>query len=112
MRNFQDDEFECCEQVVYCKMDYLFLVLLDALRDAVGEPLVLNSSWRSVMHNDEVDGAKDSQHLYGNAVDIHCDNGALRLKIIREAIALGLSVGVYKNWIHVDNRDVQLIYVG
>ena len=112
MRNFEEDEFIMGDQVVFCKMDYLFLVLLDELRDKVGEPLIINSSWRSKEYNASVDGVEDSQHLYGNAVDIHCTDSVLRAKIVGYALDLGMSVGVYQTWIHVDNRDNQLLYVG
>lgn len=50
----------------------LVLNLLQPLRNKVQRPLVLNSGYRSPALNKAVGGAKDSQHLKGEAADIFC----------------------------------------
>lgn len=44
--------------------------VLDPLRDAFGEPIYVNSGYRSTLINNIVGGAKNSQHLRGEAADI------------------------------------------
>jgi hypothetical protein len=44
-------------------------------------------------------------HLYGRAVDIECPDGATRWKIVKAAMSLGLSVGVMRSALHLDNRE-------
>lgn len=43
---------------------------LQVLRDVLGAPITIISGWRSQQHNDDVGGAKHSQHLTGLAADI------------------------------------------
>ena len=95
---------------VFIQMDMHLLERLDLLREFVNEPLHITSSYRTEDYNSSVGGSKTSYHLKGRAVDLRCNNGALRLKIIENAIDLGLSVGVHKLFVHIDNRDKQIIF--
>lgn len=97
-------------EVVFDKMQPDFLCLLDDLRELVNEPLHINSSFRSKRWNKSVGGSSKSQHLTGNAVDLHCDNSVLRAKIIKFALILGLTCGVSTNFIHIDNREGQIVF--
>jgi len=47
---------------------------LQALRNALGKPLVLTSAYRSLSHNKRVGGAKNSRHMQGDAFDVRMDN--------------------------------------
>jgi hypothetical protein len=47
---------------------------LQALRDALGKPLILTSAYRSPKHNKRVGGAKNSRHMQGDAFDVRMDN--------------------------------------
>lgn len=47
---------------------------LQALRDRLGVPMIINSGYRSQQHNRAVGGAKHSKHLSGVAFDIRMDN--------------------------------------
>ena len=110
MRWFKENEFRMGNENVFDKMNYEFLDVLDDLRECVNEPLYITSSYRSESYNRSIGGSKKSQHLTGNAVDLSCDNGALRCKIVENALALGLSVGVAKTFVHVDNRLRQIVF--
>ena len=73
--------------------------------EASGPKLSVISGYRSPEHNASVGGAKGSQHIHGNAVDI--DTSAMsheeRLDLIRLASANGITgIGVYKNNLHFD----------
>ena len=110
MKYFKESEFVMGKELVFDKMDIDFLKLLDDLRECVSEPLHISSSFRSEEYNKSVGGSSNSQHLIGNAVDLKCNNGVLRLKIVENALALGLTVGVAKNFVHIDNRVSQIVF--
>ena len=76
-----------------------------ALQQAWGAPLQLNSTFRSKTKNAKVGGAKRSQHLHGNAVDISVKGWSNedRKALISLASSMGIGgIGVYTNAIHVD----------
>lgn len=45
--------------------------VLDPLRAMIGHPIIITSGYRSQQVNELVGGSKTSQHLTGNAADIH-----------------------------------------
>jgi len=110
MKYFKESEFVMGKELVFDKMNIDFLELLDNLRECVNEPLHISSSFRSEEYNKSVGGSSKSQHLIGNAVDLKCNNGALRLNIIENALALGLTCGVAKSFVHIDNRLNQIVF--
>ena len=110
MKYFKESEFMMGTQNVFYKMDKDLLKLLDKLRGRVGKPLSINSRYRDKTYNKLKGGSSRSQHLTGNAVDFKCNNGTLRAKIVKEALKLGLTCGVAKTFVHVDNRRSQIVY--
>lgn len=46
--------------------------ILEPLREKVGCPIIVNSAFRSSEVNKAVGGVTTSQHLLGQAADIHC----------------------------------------
>ena len=108
---FDESEFRMGGLIVFDKMDGAFLHKLDVLRGLCGFPFILNSTYRSPEYNRSVGGAPNSTHMRGIASDIHCDDPYKRIKLVKHAIELGLTVGVYKTFVHVDNRDGQLMFV-
>ncbi|SCG39295.1 D-Ala-D-Ala carboxypeptidase family metallohydrolase [Micromonospora inositola] len=83
---------------------------LEALRRSLGDkPLYVNSGFRSIACNNQVGGASDSQHLYGNAADLTSRSSSL-CQLARTARSRGFS-GIYGpgypghgNHVHVDSR--------
>lgn len=76
-----------------------------ALQAAWGRPLRVTSAKRSPEENERVGGAKNSQHLHGNAFDIDVSDLSQgeRLDLIRQARAAGFrGIGVYNNALHFD----------
>jgi len=110
MKYFSETEFVMGDEVVFDMMDADLLERLDALREAVNEPLYITSSYRDEDYNNAVGGSSTSMHLKGRAVDLACNNGTLRGKIVKNALNLGLTVGVAKTFVHVDNRDNQIVF--
>ena len=54
--------------------------VLEPLRQHFGEPVYISSGYRCYYLNNCVNGAKKSQHQYGQAADIYCKQGSKRLK--------------------------------
>lgn len=101
---FTPDEFLMDGQPVFHKMHPLMIYLLVELRKRTGLVMILNSTYRSPEKNKRVGGSSKSRHLGGQAVDFRVTNGEDRAKFIKEALNLGLSVGVMRNAIHIDIR--------
>lgn len=112
MRYFKPEEFKMGVEIVYDKMNPDFLEKLDELRHLCNIPLKVNSSYRSKEYNRRVGGANNSMHLYGRAVDIACINSVTRAIILKNALNMGLTCGVYRTWIHIDDRENQIVYHG
>lgn len=77
----------------------------DKLSELIGERLPINSGYRDPERNKNAKGAKNSQHLHGNALDLDVSHlsQAERLEVIRAASEAGFNgIGVYNNAIHVD----------
>lgn len=91
---------------VFDKMQPEFLALLDECRHIAGVPFKITSSYRTPEKNRAVGGSPTSMHLRGRAVDIACTSGRMRARVMRAALGLGLTVGVMKTALHLDNRSV------
>ena len=62
------------ESVVIENLKALCMEVLQPLRDYLGKPVVISSGYRSEEVNKAVGGVKRSQHLRGEAADIHVEN--------------------------------------
>lgn len=115
-RDFNYKEFRChcgkCKFSSGIGIDEIFVQKLQMIRDWVDTPLKINSALRCKIHNKYVGGSKNSNHLTGIAADIHCISPRLRMLIISEAISLGLTIGVYKRFLHLDMRKNQICFFG
>lgn len=84
---------------------------LQALRDQLGQPIKINSGYRSPAHNKKVSGAKNSQHLYGKAADIVISGmtpeqvKAQIEMLIRAGKMKNGGIGLYKTFVHYDIRE-------
>ena len=70
------------ERVVIENLKALCMEVLQPLRDYLGKPVVISSGYRSEEVNRMVGGVKGSQHLRGEAADIHVENTEHLLKIM------------------------------
>lgn len=103
--NFSPEEMACRGtgrlMIVPSAMDKL-----QALRDKLGKPLIVNSAYRSPEHNRRVGGAKRSKHLEAIAFDVRMDNHDPDT-YIAAALSVGFNgIGTYpkQNFVHVDAR--------
>lgn len=93
--------------IVFNKMSPVLISRLELLRELLGKPILITSSYRSEKYNKDVGGSPRSMHLTGKAVDIDITryDGETRRKLVSIALAIGLTVGVAKSFIHLDVRD-------
>ena len=110
--NFSSHEFRCRCGRIDCDappMDQRFITMLQDCRSIVGVKFKINSGSRCLYHNFQVDGAKNSQHLFGKAADIQVTHGLIKYKIVETAIALGFGgIGIARGFVHLDNRSPEL----
>jgi uncharacterized protein YcbK (DUF882 family) len=112
IRHFKPTEFERPEL-----LRWEMLKALEDLREAVGFPLKISSSYRDPAHNMVVGGALDSAHLpdphdgFYSGIDIQTTGigGVSLFFLLREVMRRFVRVGIYPNHIHIDceNRLTQ-----
>jgi Uncharacterized protein conserved in bacteria len=104
LKYFKDSDFKMDGQDVSDKMNADFLLKLDRCREIANFPFIINSSYRSPEKNRAIGGAPSSMHLQGRAVDVRVANSSQRWRLIQAAMALGMSVGIMENAVHIDDR--------
>jgi len=83
---------------------------LQVLRDFLGEPIRINSAYRSPAHNKAIGGVKNSQHVLGRAADIKVkDIETKDLYLIIDSLILDGKMkdgglGLYDTFVHYDIR--------
>ena len=70
------------EKRVIENLKALCMEVLQPLRDFLGEPVVISSGYRCAELNKAVGGVRNSQHMKGEAADIHVENTEHLLKIM------------------------------
>ena len=109
MTNFKMKEFECkCGQCrmpseVQTNIETLVANVLDPLREAYGKPIYVNSGYRCEKHNADVGGVPKSQHLVGEAADIHCDDNQQLARFIVEQGKFDQLI-IYPTFLHVSYK--------
>lgn len=113
-KNFHISEFACKDgsQVPPELVDNVQLLAknLQVLRDHLGEPVRLNSGYRTPSYNARIGGAKNSQHLLAKAADITVKSKTPRqlAEIIERLILEGRmkqgGIGIYPGFLHYDVR--------
>ncbi len=114
-KNFSFAEFACfcgkCSFVDGYQIDQSLVRDLQTIRDNIGKALKINSGLRCDRYNRSLGGVSRSYHLTGRAADVHCISSIDRHIIVKMALNLGLTVGVAKTFIHLDNRDRSIIFL-
>lgn len=104
---FTEEELKCpcCGA---CDMRPDFIRNLNLLRASYAKAMKINSGFRCIAHNKAISGEVDSQHLFGNAVDVAMLDSANRYLLIELAMSIGFKgVGIDKNFVHIDMRTTQ-----
>ncbi len=102
--HFNRSEFACGCGCGLDTVDTVLLEGLEAIRAHFERPVRVTSGFRCVTHNVAVGGSLDSQHRRGRAADIAV-SGISPSDVADLAEDLGLSVGRYVNFTHIDSRS-------
>ena len=83
------------------------LKVLDTLRDKIGEPIYINSGYRTPEHNKAIGGSTLSYHMYGMAADIRADGHTPKqlYNILDEMLKGWGGLEEHKTFLHVDVRE-------
>jgi len=105
--NFHSDEFKCKCGCGLSDIDTSLIFALQKVRDEVATPMLCASGLRCKTWNKAVGGAENSSHQWGKAVDIACDDGVLRHRLMESFMKHFKRIGVAKTFIHVDNDHMK-----
>ena len=104
-KHFRAREFQTggCNIVIVSKV---LLKILDGLRDELGEPIYVNSGYRTPEHNKAVGGSTLSYHMYGMAADIRANKHTPKqlYDILDEWLEGWGGIEEHKTFLHVDVR--------
>jgi zinc D-Ala-D-Ala carboxypeptidase len=102
--HFTLDEFRCpcCGHVIEAAAQRL-ATQLEKARAPFNAGMTLISAYRCTHLNGQVNGKKNSQHLFGLAADIACVTDAARFRLIASLLGAGFKrLGIGSDYIHAD----------
>ena len=86
---------------------------LQVLRDHLGKPVIVNSGYRSLAHNERIGGAKNSFHVKGMAADIRVEGLSARMLYSQIEMLIDAGkmddggLGLYNTFVHYDIRPIK-----
>lgn len=91
---------------IVSNLEQLVAQILDPLRERYGKPITVNSGYRCPALNKLVNGAKNSQHVKGQAADITAGSISQNKKLFQLAIDMNLPFDQLidekkYSWIHI-----------
>lgn len=83
--------------------------VLDAIRSVIGQPIYVNSGYRCPVHNANVGGVPNSQHVDGTAADLTYDGIDVDYlaRVAEECGADGIGKYWSQGFCHVDVRGYE-----
>ena len=109
MRDFNYTEFDSPDELGSGKnMSPKILEMLDQAREKFDKPIKITSGYRTKAYNEDLKArgykaSKNSSHLKGLAVDIHCNNSKDRFELVDILLDVGFNrIGIANTFIHAD----------
>ena len=113
-KNFNLNEFRCKDgtQVPENLLSNIqnLAQQLQVIRDHLGEPVYINSGYRTPSYNKKIGGVNESQHVNAKAADIKVKGKSPKQlaveieKLITEGKVKIGGIGIYPSFVHVDTR--------
>lgn len=106
--NFRVKEFACKDGSDVVIIHTFIPFICQAVRNKFDMPFSPNSAYRTTAHNLSVKGAKNSNHLYGKAVDIPAKNGVTPKQLydyLDTMFGEWGELGIYSWGVHVGVQD-------
>ena len=109
-KNFSLHEFACKDDCGFDNIDPKVVVMCQTIRDALAEPIKINSACRCEKHNAKVGGVKGSYHTLGKAADLSSKAWSRHLfDVVKQLFAAGelpdlayCKRYINKNFVHID----------
>lgn len=102
-QNFYREEFKCKCGCGLMAINPAIVQRLQVIRDILDLPIHILSGYRCKKHNEEVKGAKESQHTFGNAVDWFIKDYPMNnLNVMLSEWSGGFHFYQAENFIHID----------
>lgn len=104
-KHFRAREFQTGNNNFVIVSNYL-LGILDGLREKIGEPVYINSGYRTPEHNKAIGGATLSYHMFGMAADIRADKHTPKqlYDILDKMLEGWGGIEEHETFVHVDVR--------
>lgn len=104
--NFFLSEFQCkCNSCDFVMLQVELLMAIQSARSELGKPIIINSGYRCKQHNKEIGGVENSNHIFGDAVDVALPEvGKDELIAILKKHFKYVKIYEGKNFVHCDNR--------
>jgi hypothetical protein len=85
--------------------------IMDSIRNSFGKPVVIHSWLRPPVYNKLINGAPQSWHMKGGAVDfsittLNCDEVRASLVKLLDHLNIRMERLDGSNWIHIDTRPI------
>jgi len=96
-------------QEQYYALESLCNEILEPIREELGMPIMVSSGFRCLQLNTAINGSKTSQHLNGEAADIHCKDMKKMWNVITTmikdgSIECGQLIDEFGlSWIHISS---------
>jgi len=98
----------CCKHCGQCEVTQALCDALDAFRETVNKPVLVDDAYRCPEHNKAVGGVPNSQHVLGTAADIRVE-GLSATDLYHVALEVPAIHGIgrddHENYLHVDVRE-------
>lgn len=108
--NFRVREFACEDGSDAIFIHPFIPLVCQMIRNYFNMPFTPNSAYRTIPHNKNVKGAKNSNHIYGKAVDIPANEGVTPKQLydfVDKLFGNWGEVGIYNWGIHVGIQDTK-----
>lgn len=104
--HFNAKEFSCKDGSYELLLCTELLEVLEKIRNNFQSPCVINSGYRTPIHNTKVNGARNSYHCKGMAADIVV-KGHSTEEVAKYANSILDKGGIirYTNFVHIDMRE-------
>lgn len=105
--NFSVREFACNDGTDAIFISPKLVDILQQVRTHFGKRVTITSAYRTVAYNKKVDGAANSQHIYGTAADIQvADTAPSKVANFVETLLPNTGgLGRYPTFTHIDVRE-------
>lgn len=112
-KSFTTADFDCKCKRPTCSTTTVNPVLVTCLETflILAGKFAIDSGFRCRLHNHEVGGAEDSQHVKGNAADCRSLEGKTGVELATQAVLItdfrNGGIGTYFPFVHLDVRGVR-----